>query len=75
MAEHLIDALGEMCPIPNMMLREKLKEVAVGDIVILETDHFCAKQILETEMRRMGHRVTAKQVMPGVWQVAVRKVR
>lgn len=70
-----IDALGEMCPVPNIMVREKLKSMQVGEELVLETDHHCARQTLLTEMKKLGHRVSATKVAPGVWQIRVRKGR
>ena len=75
MATHMVIALGEMCPIPNMMVREKLKEAAMGDTIVLETDHYCAKLTVASEMEKLGHKVSVTQVAAGVWQIAVRKAR
>lgn len=75
MAVHTLNALGEMCPVPNMMIREKLAELALGEVVVLETDHYCAKLTVAAEMKKLGHRVTVTQVAPGIWQIIVRKGR
>ncbi|MEW8958949.1 MAG: sulfurtransferase TusA family protein [Moorella sp. (in: firmicutes)] len=75
MVEHFIDALGEMCPVPNMKIREKLKELEVGDVVILKTDHSCAITTIRNEMRRKGYRTTVEEVDTGIWQITVKRIK
>lgn len=75
MAEHFIDALGEMCPVPNMKLREKLKELEVGDTIVLKTDHSCATMTIRNEMRRKGYKTTIEEVDTGIWQVTVKRIK
>ncbi len=73
MTDYFVDALGDMCPIPNLKARRQLHAAAAGDVIVVETDHSCAALSLEKEMKRLGHRVTVTEVAAGVWQVAVRK--
>lgn len=75
MAEYFIDALGEMCPVPNIRIREKLKELDIGDAIILETDHSCAWITISNEMRRKGYKTAVKEIDTGIWQVSVRRVK
>jgi TusA-related sulfurtransferase len=73
MAEYFLDALGEMCPLPNIMVRERLSQIDVGDVLVIETDHYCAKLTIQKEMKRLGHHVRVAQVAPGIWQVTITK--
>ncbi|KYH33430.1 sulfurtransferase TusA family protein [Neomoorella mulderi] len=75
MAEYFIDALGEMCPVPNIKIREKLKELEVGDAIILKTDHSCATISIRNEMRRKGYKTAVQEIDNGIWQVTVRRVK
>ncbi|MGI9863110.1 sulfurtransferase TusA family protein [Moorella naiadis] len=75
MAEYFIDALGEMCPVPNIKIREKLKDLEVGDAVVLETDHSCAYITINNEMRRKGYKTSVKEIDNGIWQLTVRRVK
>jgi len=74
-SNHFLDGLGEMCPVPNIMVREKLKEIAVGEVIVIETDHSCARQTIQSEMKKLGHRVMIRKVAKGVWQLAIIKGR
>ncbi|GFN22025.1 MAG: sulfurtransferase TusA family protein [Thermoanaerobacteraceae bacterium] len=75
MAEYFIDSLGEMCPVPNIKVREKLKELEMGDEIILETDHSCATTTIMNEMRRKGYKTKLEEVDTGIWRVIIRRVR
>ena len=75
MGEYFIDALGEMCPVPNIKIREKLKDLEVGDTIVLETDHSCACTTINNEMRRKGYKTAVLEIDNGIWQLTVRRVR
>lgn len=75
MAEYFIDSLGEMCPVPNIKVREKLKDLEVGDEIILETDHSCATTTIVNEMRRKGYKTKLEEVDTGIWRVIIQRVR
>jgi len=75
MAEVRIDCLYEACPIPLLKAMQKLKEMAVGDILIIETDHTCAlKNIGEwVEKHRLTYEVI--EVSNGEWEIKITKTR
>ena len=45
--DHYVDSLGEICPIPIIKVERKLKEAALSDRIILETDHSCSTSNVE----------------------------
>ena len=75
MAIHNLNVLGEMCPIPDLKARQAIAGLAIGDSLVVETDHRCAVTAIRNEMKRMGHRVKVLEVMSGVWQIEVTKLR
>jgi len=40
--DHLIDSLGDICPIPIIKIERKLKDAEVSDRIVLESDHSCS---------------------------------
>ncbi len=42
MNEVVIDCFGEACPVPLVKAQNKLKEMAIGDVLIVQIDHSCA---------------------------------
>ena len=52
MNEVLLDCFGEACPVPLVKAQNKIKELAVGDVLIVQIDHSCAHE----ERTRLGPR-------------------
>ena len=75
MAEFELDCLGEACPIPLKKAEEKLKELAVGDILIVQIDHSCAMKNVPEWARKEGHNVELEEVDDGEWEVVIEKVK
>ena len=40
--EVVIDSLGEACPVPLVKAQNAIKEMEIGDVLILQIDHSCA---------------------------------
>lgn len=72
MAEHYIDAIGFMCPVPNMMVQEKLEQIKPGDVIILETDHSCAAVSIINDMKKKKIRATSREIDNGIWRVTIK---
>jgi len=73
MAEHYIDALGEMCPVPNIRAQKRYKELKAGDVIILTTDHSCAATNIVNDMRKKGVWAKAEEIDNGIWEVIIKK--
>lgn len=73
MAVYRLDTCGEMCPIPIVRARVRLKQLARGDILIVTCDHSCTSQSLAETMEKMGHRTEIREVANGIWEVVVTK--
>ena len=75
MAEYELDCLGEACPIPLVKAEEKLKELAIGDILIVQIDHSCAMKNVPEWARKEGHNVELEEVDDGEWEVIIEKAK
>ncbi|MCT4598430.1 MAG: sulfurtransferase TusA family protein [Vallitalea sp.] len=73
MNEYVIDSLGEACPVPLIKAQNKLKEMAVGDVLILQIDHSCAMKNVPEWARKDGHNVEVEEVDDGEWEVVIEK--
>ncbi|MCT4598429.1 MAG: sulfurtransferase TusA family protein [Vallitalea sp.] len=73
MNEYVIDSLGEACPVPLIKAQNKLKEMAVGDVLILQIDHSCAMKNVPEWARKDGHNVEVEEVDDGEWEVIIEK--
>ena len=68
MAEYELDCLGEACPLPLVKAENKLKEMEVGDVVIVLIDHSCAMKNVPEWARKEGHNVEIEEVDDGEWE-------
>ncbi len=75
MIEKELDCLGEACPIPLVKAQDALKELAVGDLLIVEIDHSCAMKNLPEWARDAGHNVEIEEAGEGAWEVFIEKCK
>jgi TusA-related sulfurtransferase len=75
MNEVIIDCLGEACPVPLVKAQNKLKEMSLGDILIVQIDHSCAMKNLPEWASKDGHNVEVEEVDDGEWEVIIEKAK
>jgi len=75
MNEVIIDCLGEACPVPLVKAQNKLKEMAIGDVLIVQIDHSCAMKNLPEWANKDGHNVEVEEVDDGEWEVIIEKAK
>lgn len=75
MAEHTLDCLGEACPVPLVKAQNALKELNVGDILVIQIDHSCAMKNVPDWAREEGHNVEIEEVDEGEWEVVIEKAK
>ncbi|MDC7222042.1 MAG: sulfurtransferase TusA family protein [Spirochaetales bacterium] len=75
MAEFELDCLGEACPVPLVKAEKKLKELAVGDVLIVLLDHSCAMKNVPEWARKEGHNVEIEEVDDGEWECIIEKAK
>lgn len=73
MAEFIIDALGEACPIPLLKVQKKWADLKQGDVLIVNIDHSCALKNIPEWARKEGHNVEVDEVEEGVWDIYIEK--
>lgn len=75
MAEYTLDCLGEACPVPLVKTEKKLKELKIGDVLIVQIDHSCAMKNVPEWARKEGHNVEVEEVEDGEWECIIEKVK
>ena len=73
MKEVILDCLGEACPIPLVKSENAMKELASGDVLIVQIDHSCAMKNVPEWARKEGHNVEIDEVDDGEWEVIIEK--
>ena len=68
-----IDALGRKCPIPIIMLAERIREVPVGQVVAVLADDPAAKTDVPAWCAIKSHECAAVVDLPTGWAFLVRR--
>lgn len=73
MATIVLNVYGEMCPGPLLKAEAKLREMAPGDLLVMESDHSCTARLLREHLRKLPCRFRVEQVADGIWQFSIEK--
>lgn len=73
MSEVRIDCMYEACPIPLLKALKELKEMKIGDVLIMETDHSCSVTNVIEWAKRQGHKVNYARICDGEWEIYIEK--
>ena len=66
-----IDCLGEICPVPVMMLKKHQQAIRSGEKVLLVTDHSCARKSITEYCDKANLRCFIQEVINGVWEISI----
>lgn len=75
MKEVLLDCMGEACPVPLVKAQNKIKELEIGDILVVQIDHSCAMKNVPEWARNEGYNVEVEEVDDGEWEVIIEKTK
>ena len=73
--EVVLDCLGEACPVPLIKAENAIKELEVGDVLIVQLDHSCAMKNVPEWGRKQGHFVEIEEVDDGEWECIIEKAK
>lgn len=68
-----IDALGRKCPIPIIMLAERIGEVPVGQIIAVQADDVAARTDVPAWCRMKSQDFVREEALPRGWSFHVRR--
>ena len=68
-----IDALGRKCPIPIIMLAERIREVPIGSVVSVLADDPAARSDLPAWCGLKSHEFVLETVLASGWSFLVRR--
>ena len=73
--EYELDCMGEACPIPLVKAEKKIKELEIGDVLIVLIDHSCAMKNVPEWARKEGHNVEIEEIDDGEWECIIEKCK
>ena len=75
MKEIVLDCLGELCPTPLIKTENALKELAIGDVLIVQVDTSCAIKDVPDWVRKNGHNFEIEEISDNEWEVIIEKTK
>lgn len=66
-----INCLGEICPIPVIMLQREKENIKKGVEIMIITDHSCALKSITDYVENNNLLVFVDEVIIGVWEIRV----
>jgi tRNA 2-thiouridine synthesizing protein A len=68
-----IDALGKKCPIPIIMLADRIREVRIGELIAVLADDPAAKTDMPAWCALKSHEFVRTDDLPAGWSFLVRR--
>ena len=68
-----IDALGRKCPIPIIMLAERIREVPIGQVIAVLADDPAARTDVPSWCAMKSHDFVAATDLPRGWALLIRR--
>ena len=68
-----IDALGRKCPIPIIMLAERIREVPIGQVIAVLADDTAARTDVPSWCVMKSHDFVAAVDLPQGWALLIRR--
>jgi tRNA 2-thiouridine synthesizing protein A len=69
----IINALGRKCPIPIIMLAERIREVPIGEIIAVTADDVAARTDVPAWCRMKSQDFVREEPLPQGWAFHVRR--
>ncbi|ROO83819.1 tRNA 2-thiouridine synthesizing protein A [Actinocorallia herbida] len=70
----MLDALGRKCPIPIIMLAERIREVPLGEIVAVKADDVAARTDIPAWCRMKSQTFVREEALPqGGWAFHIKR--
>lgn len=66
-----IDCLGEICPIPIILLQKEKANIKNGETILLVTDHSCTLSAVADFCKNHHFSMYSDEMMPGVWEITI----
>ncbi|MDA8229488.1 MAG: sulfurtransferase TusA family protein [Desulfitobacterium hafniense] len=70
---YTIEIWGEMCPIPLIKTQKKLKNMQIGDVLVLETEHSCTSRGIVVWAQQNKYEIVETEIANGIWHLELTK--
>ncbi|MEW9083047.1 sulfurtransferase TusA family protein [Caldanaerobacter subterraneus] len=72
---YTLDERGEVCPVPDVDTRRKLKEMKSGEILEVLIDYALSKERIPAGVKEVGGEVISiEEIGPSEWRILIKKL-
>lgn len=72
---YTLDERGEVCPVPDVDTRRKLKEMKSGEVLEVLVDYALSKERIPTGVKEIGGEVISiEEIGPSEWRILIKKL-
>ena len=69
-----LDITSKVCPFCLLLVKKRLAQIDVGDILVVKSDHPpAATDTIPYSMEQMGYPCEIKTLEPGLWELTIIK--
>jgi TusA-related sulfurtransferase len=68
-----IDCFGDYCPIPLIKAERAFEKLAIGESLLICTDHSCVVESIHEYFDNRHHRIVIDEVINGVWEITIER--
>ncbi len=70
----VVDALGRKCPIPIIMVAERIREIPIGSVVAVLADDVAARTDVPAWCRMKSQEFVREETLPRGWAFHIRRM-
>ncbi|HEU5159902.1 MAG TPA: sulfurtransferase TusA family protein [Streptosporangiaceae bacterium] len=70
----VVDALGRKCPIPIIMVAERIREIPIGSVVAVLADDVAARTDVPAWCRMKSQEFVCEEPLPRGWAFHIRRM-
>lgn len=70
-----ISCFGDICPVPLLKAIKSLKNTPSGETIMVVTDHSCVVESMEEYFASAKYAYSTEEVMNGVWEISITKLK
>ena len=70
----VVDALGRKCPIPIIMVAERIREIPIGSVVAVLADDVAARTDVPAWCRMKSQEFVQEEALPRGWAFHIRRM-
>lgn len=70
-----LNCFGDFCPVPLLKAQREVKDLHIGESLMIVTDHSCVVESVEEYFNLRHYKLFTEEVINGVWEITISKLK